>query len=413
MNKKLIIPALLLLTIIGCVIFLLTQEPQRAFDGRITLDKNHKSPYGTWVAHALLQKHFESTPIIVNNAAPDSYNSNIPDTGVSLIVVIDKYFEPTMFELDTLVQLAYNGSHIFINSMDMNDVAKEFFKVKARSYYEQGFVFPETYNGVSIDDSFYVTLDSNNFTTPLKYGFLGAAYANSFSEWDKKYIYPLGFNKNGKPNLLAYKVGSGSIYLMSTPVTFTNFFLLHGNNHQYFKKLLTLVPETVDHVVWDEYFINKAVVENKPDSDGILSVLMRQEAFRWAIYLALAGFLFYLLTGIKRRQQVIKPHQKPKNERLEFVTTIGKLYFDKGDHKNLTDKLSYQWFDYVRTHYKISTQVVDANFIQKLAAKSGIPENEITDLVITYKKIQEHTVIAPQLLMHYHEQLTTFYQKSI
>ena len=110
---------------------------------------------------------------------------------------------------------------------------------------------------------------------------------------------------------------------------------------------------------------------------GLLSVILKYDNFKWAFWIALLLLGLYLLTEIKRKQRIIPEYAKPKNDSLEFVTTIGKLYYEKGDHKNLADKLTQYFLDHVRNHFKISTAEINQFFVQQLAAKSNKNIDEI------------------------------------
>ena len=95
----------------------------------------------------------------------------------------------------------------------------------------------------------------------------------------------------------------------------------------------------------------------------------------------------YLFTEVKRKQRIIPKYAKPKNDSLEFVTTVGKLYYEKGDHKNLADKLTQYFLDHVRNRFKISTAEINDAFEQQLAAKSNKDIGEIKAITETMHTI--------------------------
>jgi hypothetical protein len=120
----------------------------------------------------------------------------------------------------------------------------------------------------------------------------------------------------------------------------------------------------------------------------------------------------YFLTEVKRRQRLIPEYSRPANDSLEFVTTIGKLYYEKGDHKNLAEKLTLYFLDYVRNKYKLHTNEINASFVERLALKTGIAPEELGRLTDTLNAIRVSDRISEEQLLQYHQQLENFYSKA-
>jgi len=133
----------------------------------------------------------------------------------------------------------------------MNDAARTFFKVQQEDVYNP-FAIKNDYGVIDMYDSFAVKLDSGTYTIPLQFVYPGVSYNNHFTKYDSLFTYPLGYNADDNmPNLLAINARNGSIFLHSAPITFTNFFVLYNNNHQYYEKLMSLFPANVKKIVWD------------------------------------------------------------------------------------------------------------------------------------------------------------------
>jgi hypothetical protein len=95
---------------------------------------------------------------------------------------------------------------------------------------------------------------------------------------------------------------------------------------------------------------------------------------------------------------------------LEFVTTIGKLYYEKGDHKNLAEKLTQYFLDYVRNRFKISTAEINSSFELQLAIKSNKDVNEIKAVTESIHAINLSASITQKQLIDYYELLENFYK---
>ena len=399
----------LLVTAIAFV--LLYKQPQK-FDGRITLNYRDKIPYGTYAAFNLLSKEFPKAVIETNRYSPLAWESLSSDSTKQVLLIITKFFSPSEAELDYLTGFVQNGNYVFISSLQMNSTARKFFRLKEQSTYDAYSPFFETEHPFDPFDTSIVKLDTATFTSPLSFQYPGADYSNQFKKTDSLFTYTLGYTGLLDQNLVAVNSISGTFFLHTSPITFTNFFLLYEDNRRYFEKLMSLLPADVKKVAWDEYFLRKRSVDGPPvEKSSVLSVILKYENFRWAFWLGLGLLFLYILTEIKRRQRIIPLYQKPVNESLEFVTTIGKLYYEKGDHKNLAEKLTQYFLDHVRNTFKISTAEVNASFVQQLAARSNKDVAEINSIAESIQTIHLSDTISQKQLMDYYDLLENFYKK--
>ena len=391
----------------------LHKEP-RKFDGRITFDPKDKIPYGTYAAYHLLQHQFPNASIEVNRYSPEDWQNLSYDSAGQVLLIINSYFNPTLSELNELNAFTKEGNYVFISCLQMNETARAFFRVQQEEVYNP-FTIRNDYGVINMYDSFAVKLDSHTYTVPLQFVYPGVSYNNRFTKYDSLFAYPLGYNgDDNMPNLLAINAKNGSIFLHTAPITFTNFFVLYNNNHQYYEKLMSLLPANAKKIVWDEYFLLHKQNNNDNDDDkkGLLSVLLSHQNFYVAFWLVMIVLLLYFITEVKRQQRLIPEYSKPANDSLEFVTTIGKLYYEKGDHKNLADKLTIYFLDYVRNKYKLSTNEVNESFVQRLSLKTGIAAAELNKLIDTLVTIKLSDRINEQQLLQYHQQLENFYSKA-
>ena len=391
----------------------LHKEP-RKFDGRITFDPKDKIPYGTYVAFHLLQHQFPNASIEVNRYSPEDWQNLSYDSAGQVLLIVNSYFNPTLSELNELNAFTKEGNYVFISCLQMNETARAFFRVQQEEVFNP-FTIRDDYGVINMYDSFAVKLDSRTYTVPLQFVYPGVSYNNRFTKYDSLFAYPLGYNgDDNMPNLLAINAKNGSIFLHTAPITFTNFFVLYNNNHQYYEKLMSLFPADAKKIVWDEYFLLHKQSDNSNDDDekGLLSVLLSHKNFYVAFWLVMIVLALYFITEVKRRQRLIPAYSKPANDSLEFVTTIGKLYFEKGDHKNLADKLTIYFLDYVRNKYKLSTNELNESFVQRLSLKTGIAATELNKLIDTLVTIKLSDRISEQQLLQYHQQLENFYSKA-
>jgi len=357
-----------------------------------------------------LQKEFPHARIETNKYAPANWKNLSSDSTKQVLFIVTKTFDPSEEDLNYLTGFVQNGNYVFISALQITRNAAKFFKLKTRTSYNYYGLALAVHHSFDPFDSTVVHLDTFSFKEPLYYQYPGADFTNKFSKTDSTFSFPLGYAEDTDANLIAINSLKGSFFIHSAPITFTNFFLLYQDNRQYFEKLMSLMPTDIKKVVWDEYYLYHYYNENSQQQQSLLSVILKYDNFKWAFWITLLLLSLYLLTEVKRRQRIIPKYAAPKNDSLEFVTTIGKLYYEKADHKNLAEKLSQYFLDYVRNHFKISTAEINDLFVQQLAAKSNKDVNEIHAITESMHAINLSGTITQKQLMDYYELLENFYK---
>ena len=398
-----ILPIIITFSLYSC-------RKQHKFNDTITLNRNDKIPYGTYASYKLLQKEFPHARIETNRYAPGLWKNLSSDSAKQVLLIVTKTFDPTEEDLDYMTGFVQKGNYIFISALQITRNASKFFKLKSKRHYNYYGLALGVHHGFNPFDSTAVNIDSSVFKEPLSYQYPGADFTNQFTATDSSFTYNLGYSSKEKSNLVAINSINGTFFIHSAPVTFTNFFLLYENNRQYFEKLMSLLPHDTKKVVWDEYYLYNYYNHDPNAKQGLLSVILKYDNFKWAFWIALLLLSLYFLTEIKRKQRIIPHYAKPKNDSLEFVTTVGKLYYEKGDHKNLADKLTQYFLDHVRTHYKISTAEINDAFEQELAVKTNKNITEIKAITQLMHTINLSSSITQKQLMHYYELLEKFHK---
>jgi hypothetical protein len=112
----------------------------------------------------------------------------------------------------------------------------------------------------------------------------------------------------------------------------------------------------------------------------------------------------------KRKQRPIPVIKPLVNSTLEFTATIGNLYFQRGDHKNIIEKRIHFFFDYVRTHFYLSGSEPD--FVERLSKKSMKPTDQIQSLISGINNCISAPKISTTELTDLNKQFERFYKKT-
>ncbi len=222
-----------------------------------------------------------------------------------------------------------------------------------------------------------------------------------------KNMIVLGYDEHHHPNFIRIDTGKGTLFFHSCPEIFTNYFLLTRNNADYLSDVLSYIPQKINTLYWDEYYQTGAFKHNLLTP---LDFIFSQSNLRLA---ALCMILFLLLFGlfqIKRRERMIPWIPTPKNKTLEFIETMGFLYLEKKDNRNLALKMILQCKEYLRTRYTIGSKELSLENAPALGAKMGLSSSEITDLIKTIHNIPLNNVLSDQELLDLNKKLQTFYR---
>ena len=396
----------LLVTAILLLFFTSENKTNRQFDGRMTFRAKDKIPYGTYVAFESLDDLFPGAIILASKQEPGYWDSlSNYDAGQALIIV-SPIFNPDEYEMKKLLHFMEEGNDVFVSTMSVSYELTQMMKCDINAAEGLMYYFDQSEGS----DLLSVSLAKPPFGKKTSYTYPGKRYDFYFYKLDTATTTVLGYDKSNNPNFVHLKAGKGNLYVHLAPMTFTNYFLLHKKNIAYYENVLSVISPNTTKIVWDEYFINKRQKETR--QTGWLSAFFKQKELRWALLIALLTLLLYVLSEMRRKQRIIPVITKPKNDSLEFVKTIGRLYHDKGDHKNLCRKMSAYFLEHVRSRYKLSTSVLNEEFIKNLHGKTGIAEEEIKDIVLFIRGMEDLPEVADKQLASFHKQLESFYKKA-
>ena len=179
------------------------------------------------------------------------------------------------------------------------------------------------------------------------------------------------------PVAMTCPVGKGEVILVSTPLIFTNYGILDGNNSAYIFRLLSQMGEFP--VVRTEGYVKEtAEMQQSP-----FRYLLSRQPLRWALYLTMIAILLFMIFTARRRQRVIPVIREPENKSLEFTELIGTLYYQKKDHADLVHKKFIYFAEELRREIQVDIEEVadDERSFRRIAQKTGMDAEEIGTFV--------------------------------
>jgi hypothetical protein len=386
---------------------------------RLTLWRTDKIPYGTYYAYENLHHIFPYAHVVLNKKSPDRYktytlktekedeeedNTEYEDEKTNYIIISNQVI-PDESEVNALLNLVGKGQHVFISAFTISESLLDSLHLKTAFY-------TSLYN---TDDSLTVSVNNPETNDSLSFTYPGMALDNYFVSVDSNITSILGRDKFGRPNFVQFNYdGGGSIFIHLAPMAFSNFFLLHKNNKVYYDNALSYLPKNSKVVRWDEYFRYHTSGSNSDRNGkslfGAGSWLSKQKGLATAMSLFLLLLLIVYLFESKRKQR-IKPVVHPlKNASVDFVKTVGRLYFQRHDNKNLALKMTVHFQDHVRSKYGIRAALNDPEFEKKLAWKTGYNINNLQNMLFFMNRLPEMHDVSDDALVLFNRKLEHFYK---
>ncbi len=369
-----------------------------------TFSKNDQNPFGTYVAHRQLAELFSKNDIrIKKTKLSTGLHANF-DTA-SLYVSISKNFFLSTDELNTMLSFVSSGNSMFISSehidtaflntigISQNKLAGDFANLEMQLKNTAVGLHAAYYSDAELFSYYYLPLN-NYFNIPE---------TDSLSKM-------LGTNEDGKANFVLQFYGKGRFYLHCEPRVFSNYFLLQKNNYRYLQNAFSFISAVPDHIFWDDFY-NKRNTQPEPKGEKTgIAVLLQYPAMAWAFWLVVLLLLLYVLFGSKRRQRIIKPVPPNINTSVAFTETVGRLYLQKKDNRNIADKIITYFLEHIRNQYFLNTNNFNEEFISTLSRKSNVPKPDTEKLFTLIYRVQQSAEVDDQQLLSLNQRIENFYK---
>ena len=120
--------------------------------------------------------------------------------------------------------------------------------------------------------------------------------------------------------------------------------------------------------------------------------------------------LFLLFEG-KRRQRIIPVIEPPRNTSLEFIETVGKLYYHKASHKDLAEKKFKYFAEFLRSNYYLAADKFSTEHYMRIAEKTGVNKVVVENIFNYFRAISQKASITETELFGLNNEIEKFYKK--
>lgn len=390
-KEKLLAWVLVGLVLVTAVLGALAPKP---VDWTDSFSRFHDKPFGAQLVYDRLGDLFEEVEPVqqtiyetFTGRQPAYYGEWQP---ASQIYITDR-FEPMDTDLDHLLEMASRGDHVFIAA---NDLGADLMDTL-------GLAGQHRWQGWS-DTLELRFVRGNAARDTFRLARVGSPFV--FTDLDSSRTTVLCRDKRNNATMVHLEHGIGHLYLCTTPRAFTNYHLLKDNNNDLMEAAFGWMP--AERVLWDEY--------HKVGREGSLSpvrYIMDQPALKWAYYLALALLLVYMFVRAKRDQRAIPVVSPLKNASRDFVGTLGRLYYEKGDHADLARKMLAHFKEDVRHRAYLRQFAYDERTAVHLARRTGLPNDELSAQLKYFESIENNTNINEEQLLALSDRLHNLRQR--
>jgi hypothetical protein len=388
-------------------------------------DKNE--PYDFSILQQLLKENYgferidtdlaEKLPI--ENAAENAY------------IFIGNYPYHDQQTAETIFDFAKNGAEVVLLSESTPDSLLYF--ISNYLNYEIS-LNTSVKSSIEIKASFFKPSDSKNYRFSHKISakdsseFYWTYFSSELSSFSSYGSFTSGnYTKKKYTNFIGIKVGSGYIYWHCNPMLFTNLYLSKNNINGFEHLNAFLSHFKAKKWYWDHASVypNRSKMPSerekaeKPKTS--MKYIFSQPALKLAWLILLAMAVLYALFGAKRRQQHIPIMEANRNTSLEFINTIGLLYFQQQDHKVIFEKIMQLFRAHLRRRYGLilkDEDLQDEDKIRLTVKRTDISDVIIRNIFSNYlelkSKLNKNSVeMSAETLNKFYQLVDSFYKAEI
>jgi hypothetical protein len=376
-------PLIILIIVALGVLWVLDSRREKKIDWTPSYNRTDRIPYGTYVLSEVLPQIFPRQKISYVNESPYLMGAKPYKELSNFIFVCDRLHTEKEYDLSKLVSFVQEGHSVFIaaNNFDRHLLDTLGLRVGERVLGQPS----EPYHFISASLQNQDT--GVTFSVPVR----GMSYSY-FSSFDSASHEALGKLKVKDVYFLRVPFGKGAFYLHTLPEVFANYNMVRHDIYPLAS--LSLAQLDLQPVYWNDYYS----LNNKRNG-SLLRFLMSSEALMWAWYLLAFGTVLFILFEGKRKQRIQPVILPLANTTLEFAQTIGRLFYNQHDHRNIARKRILYFYETLRSRLYLRREGPDSAFFERFAQKAGISNEEATSFFRKLDSIERsHTIVESDLI---------------
>lgn len=364
-----------------------------------------EDPFGTELLKMAVEEFVHPAEFIVANNSPDIILEEYWYNQAAYLFVNNR-FDPTLAEWEALTDFAEQGNIVWIAAESISELVESTIDIRMLPPAQN---LPTSNNS---EDSVTIYFDRPNwpedpFSIPNHY--LGRIIPGKKSLLTHR---PIMMSHAGDFAAMYIPQGEGGFCFSAFPKMISNYGLLDPKYEPMVSGLLSMLPDDLETVYWDEWIKigNQRRRNDREDEEGPgpLSFVWQNPALRMALLLSIGALLLVLVFQTKRIQRIIPPSPPLSNTTLDFTDTVGRLYFQDQQHLQPALKRISAFREFLNETYLLPDHFGSDEFCERLAAKSGKSIKQVTFLIRTIQKTEVATSLNEDQLQSLSEQIDSF-----
>ncbi len=372
------------------LMFIVEYNQPKRFSWKPTFARYDKQPFGCSVFDDVVYDAWPEQWWV----SRESFYQLTEDSTNYAILAVAMHMDLSKTDVEALLELAERGSKILLAATSFSIELTDTLHFRCRPSYYSIHNFRKYVSDVKHREAIYWVGDTARFV-PRPYHYYPQLCSSYFTKYDSQSTLSLAevhVNNDWSQRImsdvsdtlavradsltasvaLSIPVGKGEIILSSTPLLFTNYGVLDGNNATYVFRLLSCMSDLP--LLRTEVYGSPSIEPQSP-----LRYFLSQPSLRWALYLTLATLILFMIFTARRRQRAIPVLSAPDNKTLEFTELVGTLYFQKKDHSDLICKKFTYFAEQLRRSIQADAEdeTDDEALCRRIARKTGLDEQRI------------------------------------
>ena len=406
--------------ILGVVTLLLllavfTGGPDSKYTWTRTLRTDQQQPYDLSIFYETLKETAPTVEEIPLKSSIEKFREKLLQNPNSVYFYIGPRFFLTQQENSIFQEFVTAGGTLFISCTGFPDNLLS--SVNGLQDLEVNSVFDPSidirFSHPQLDKQLYHfehrSKNENHSATWFYFQDKAYTYEDSFV-WDSyKFQGMTGISHiNGMPDFVRVKFGQGQIYLHSNPVFFSNLYMKTTQGRNYLQNVFRHIPT---QKIWFDRSagLQKLDAEMGQGQMSILEYIRHYPGLYYAFLSLCIGIGLFILFGGRRVQRPIPVMEKPRNNTLEFVNSIGHFYFQEKNNKLVLEKSWNQFVFFVRQHFRMNIQQADPELPSKLSLKAGVDPEIIAEIFRKREVYRLYTQVSAHELAEMEKALQQFY----
>lgn len=361
-----------------------------------TLGNRDKIPYGTYILDQEMQERFFLAPGVDNRTFYEICTDE-QEQPPKAIISFSTALDLDSLDAAAIMQFVQQGGVAFISASEIYGALADTLKLETRG----SWVGSLDLSKLTEDDSVTINYVNSNLFPEQAYHFRSPVVYSYFNSVDTLKTEIIAVNAQQYPVMIKVQAGSGYFLLNTTPLSFSNYYMLKPPNQEYAAKALSYLP--TGKFVRTEYYQRGRLEPTSP-----LRFIVSHPALKTAYYLTIAALVLFVFFEAKRKQKAIPLITPLRNTTLDFTQTLGRLYYEQRDHRNMASKMINYFLEDIRSHYYLATNKFDEDFFNSLSRKSNKDLKQVRDLFALINSINVKTQISDEQLISLNQKINKF-----